>query len=73
MYCSREMMLTVLSLLADHEFDGFVVSEVNAPFQNVRELQMDILLFERWRELHGEDRSTIRATPRLASYTGRLP
>lgn len=53
MYCSREMVLPVLSLLADHRFDGFVVSEVNAPFQNVHDLRMDMLLFHRWLDMHG--------------------
>ena len=51
MYCSREMVLPVLSLLADYQFDGLIVSEVNAHFQNIQELRMDTLLFERWQEL----------------------
>jgi sugar phosphate isomerase/epimerase len=54
MYCSREMVLPVLSLLADYQFDGLIVSEVNAQFQNVHELRMDTLLFERWQTLRRE-------------------
>jgi sugar phosphate isomerase/epimerase len=51
MYCSREMVLPVLSLFADYQFEGLIVSEVNAQFQNVHELRMDMLLYERWLEL----------------------
>ncbi len=51
MYCSREMVLSVLSLLDDYNFDGLIVSEVNAEYQNLQELRMDALLFERWKEL----------------------
>jgi sugar phosphate isomerase/epimerase len=51
MYCSSEMVLPVLTLLADHHFDGLIVSEVNPQFQNVHELRMDVLLFENWQEI----------------------
>jgi len=65
MYCSREMVLPVLSLLADHQFDGLIVSEVNPQFQNVSELRMDVLLFERWQELRQYDgASQSSKTPR---------
>lgn len=63
MYCSREMVLPVWSLLADCDFDGLIVSEVHAQYQNVQELQMDVLLFERWRELrHNRTRSPTTAS-----------
>jgi hypothetical protein len=52
MYCARDMVFPVLSLLADASFDGLIVSEVNPPFQNDRELRMDVLLFETWRAEH---------------------
>jgi sugar phosphate isomerase/epimerase len=51
MYCAREMVFPVLSVLAAEQFEGFVVSEVNTEFQNVAELRMDTLLFERWCQL----------------------
>jgi hypothetical protein len=67
MYCSREMVLSVFSLLADYQFDGLIVSEVNAQFQNVHELRMDVLLFERWEELRQCDQtSRSSANPRVA-------
>ncbi len=49
MYCAREMVFAVLSLLADADFDGLVVSEVNPPYQNLPELRMDALLYDAWR------------------------
>jgi hypothetical protein len=52
MYCARELVLPVLSSFAAHRFDGFIVSEVETEFQNPYELRMDVLLFERWRELY---------------------
>lgn len=67
MYCSREMVLPVLSLLADYQFDGLIVSEVNPQFQNVQELRMDVLLFERWQELRqSEGTSENSANPCVA-------
>jgi sugar phosphate isomerase/epimerase len=66
-YCSPEMVLPVLSLLADYQYDGFVVSEVNARYQNVRELRMDLLLFERWKEMRRDDPSSQHSTsPKVA-------
>jgi len=44
-----------------------IVSEVNAQFQNVQELRMDILLFERWQELRRHDETSgSSANPRVA-------
>ena len=62
MYCSRDMVLAVFSLLADHQFDGLIVSEIEVPFQNVAELQMDVLLYERWRQLRQSSASVDRAS-----------
>ncbi|MEM9658362.1 MAG: hypothetical protein AAF961_08380, partial [Planctomycetota bacterium] len=67
MYCSRDMVFEVLSLLADREFDAFVVSEVDAMFQNVHELRMDVLLYERWREMRGKQREATPIVSNLAS------
>lgn len=50
MYCAREMIFPVLSLLAEARFEGLVVSEANLEFQNSAELRMDVLLFDAWRE-----------------------
>jgi sugar phosphate isomerase/epimerase len=67
MYCSREMVLPVLSLLADYHFDGLIVSEVNAQFQNVHELRMDVLLFQHWQELRQRDETSENsANPHVA-------
>ncbi len=52
MYCAREMVFGIWSLLAEARFEGLVVSEVGTEFQNVAELQMDTLLFEAWRQRH---------------------
>jgi hypothetical protein len=52
MYCSREMVFGVLSLLEQARFDGLIVSEVNTRYQNFQELRMDTLLFEVWRARH---------------------
>lgn len=54
MYCAREMVLPVLSILAAQRFEGFVVSEVDLEFQNPTELRMDTLLFDRWREVSSD-------------------
>jgi sugar phosphate isomerase/epimerase len=53
MYCSREMIYPVLSLLSDAGFAGLVVSEVAMIHQNAEELRMDVLLFDAWRRQHG--------------------
>ena len=51
-YCSRDMVFGVLSLLAEYEFEGLVVSEVGPEFQNPIDLRMDSLLFDSWRTQH---------------------
>jgi hypothetical protein len=51
MYCSRDMVLGVLSMLEEARFAGLIVSEVDHRFQNVHDLRMDVLLFERWKSL----------------------
>jgi len=50
MYCARDMILPVFSLLAEFQFAGLVVSEIEREYQNVHELSMDVALFETWRE-----------------------
>jgi sugar phosphate isomerase/epimerase len=50
MYCAREMVLPVLSLLENSEFEGFAVSEVETEFQNPNDLRMDVLLFDTWQK-----------------------
>jgi hypothetical protein len=52
MYCGREMVFAVLSLLAEFRFDGLIVSEVREDYQTLNDLRMDVLLFDTWRELH---------------------
>ncbi len=51
-YCSREMVFAILTLLAESDFAGLVVSEVNPEYQNLAELRMDVLLFDAWRQQH---------------------
>ncbi len=51
MYCSRDMVMMVLSLFANFGFEGLVVSEANSQFQNVYDMGMDVLLVERWRQM----------------------
>jgi sugar phosphate isomerase/epimerase len=48
MYCSREMIFGILEMLSKIDFAGFVVSEVDAAYQNLPELRMDVLLLEAW-------------------------
>lgn len=48
MYTSREFCLGVFDILAEFQYDGLVVSEVNMPFQNPFDLRMDVLLYEGW-------------------------
>ena len=47
-YCSREMVLSVFSKLAEIEYEGLIVSETSQQFHNLPELQMDVLLYEYW-------------------------
>jgi len=51
MYTSREFCMGIFDILANHNFAGLVVSEVDMEFQNPFELKMDTLLFERWQEI----------------------
>ncbi len=51
MYCSRELVYAVFSMLQQVDYSGLIVSEVNAEFQNELDLRMDRLLFDRWREI----------------------
>jgi sugar phosphate isomerase/epimerase len=53
-YCSRDMVFGVFSLLAEFRFGGLIVSEVNQEFQNPQDLAMDVLLFQRWQALQGK-------------------
>ena len=64
MYCSREMVMEVFSLLAQCGFTGMIVSEVALEFQNSIELQMDLLLLDRWREMqHASSAGSWSAAP----------
>jgi sugar phosphate isomerase/epimerase len=49
MYCSRDLVRGTWDLLEEVGFTGLIVSEVNVEFQNVQDLTMDVLLFERWK------------------------
>ena len=62
MYCARDLVFPVLSLLAESEFKGLVVSEVDMQFQNPMELQMDVLLFKAWREEWDQELQRDQAT-----------
>lgn len=50
MYCNRDLAIGVFDILAEFSFEGLIVSETKAEFQNFHELRMDRLLFERWQE-----------------------
>jgi hypothetical protein len=52
MYCARDMIFPVLSLLAEFQFEGLIVSEINPEFQNPNDLRMDVLLFDSWQSRH---------------------
>jgi hypothetical protein len=54
MYCSRDLVLASFSLLEDAGYQEFVVSEVNPEFQTSCDLQMDVLLAQRWQQLRAE-------------------
>lgn len=49
MYCARDFVLAMFDLFAKYKFDGLIVSEVDAEFQNAYDLRMDALLFDGWR------------------------
>lgn len=48
MYCSREMVFAVLTLLDELGYHGFVTSEVDMAYQTANDLRMDVLLVELW-------------------------
>lgn len=48
MYCDRDMVFAVFSLLADARFEGFVVSEIETEYQTPNDLRMDVLLYDTW-------------------------
>jgi sugar phosphate isomerase/epimerase len=50
MYCSREFVFPVLSLLDEFGFDGLVVSESDVQYQTPNDLRMDALLFDTWKK-----------------------
>ena len=50
MYCSRDMILSVLSKFSAFGYSGLIVGEANPEYQNEQELRMDALLVERWRQ-----------------------
>jgi hypothetical protein len=58
MYCSREMVFEVFSLLDEFRFEGLVVSEVETEFQTINDLRMDVLLFETWNATHARAAET---------------
>jgi len=49
MYCNRDFVFAMFSLLQEYGFTGLVVSEIEMEFQNPQDLLMDRLLFDRWR------------------------
>jgi hypothetical protein len=49
MYCARDLVRGVWDLLEEVHFSGLIVSEVNLEYQNLQDLSMDVLLFERWK------------------------
>jgi hypothetical protein len=52
MYCGRDLVFAILSLLSEFRFEGLIVSEVEQEYQIFAELHMDVLLFEAWRQRH---------------------
>jgi sugar phosphate isomerase/epimerase len=62
MYCSRDMIFGVFELLERIGYEGFVVSEIEAEFQNPAELRMDLLLYEAWQQAR-QARHDTAATP----------
>lgn len=52
LYCSRDLVFPVLSLLQEFGHQGLVVSEIDTPYQTPNDLRMDVLLFELWRQNH---------------------
>ena len=62
MHCSRDMVLSVLSALADAGFEGQVVSEVGVGFQNQYDLAMDVLLVRGWQHARAESSAPLDTT-----------
>lgn len=54
MYCARDMIFPVLSLLNEIDFRGLVVSEADLEYQTLNELRMDLLLCDTWRQGAGQ-------------------
>lgn len=52
MYCSRDMVFAVFSLLAEFEYRGLIVSEIDGEYQTPNDMNMDVLLFDTWRAVH---------------------
>lgn len=50
MYFSREYVTSILSLLDERGYDGFVVSEINLPYQNHDDIRRDVALFAEWQQ-----------------------
>ena len=73
MYCSREMVMEVFSLLAQCDFTGMIVSEVALEYQNGSELKMDLLLFDRWRETQSTPSASGWSAPVLGDTTKLVP
>jgi len=75
MYCSRDLTLNVLTLLDQIGFEGLIVSEVNPEFQNLHDLRMDLLLYERWRVLRagGNLASPNTTTAGIAPLQATIP
>lgn len=48
-YFNAGLARAIWSLLEEHKFDGFVVSEAELEFQTDTHLRRDIVLFDRWR------------------------
>lgn len=52
MYCSRDLVMAMLSHFAAIGYEGLIVSEVDVEYQTPQELRMDVLLFDAWRAAH---------------------
>lgn len=50
MYCNREVASSVLTLLAEANYEGFIVSEVSPEYFNRRDLVMDAQLIQAWQQ-----------------------
>ena len=52
MHTSPEMVLGVFNLLAEHDYQGFIVSELAEKYQTPQALEADMALFQAWAEQH---------------------